>query len=55
LQPLGFRFDVDAVLLDQVAHRPDCRLVLAVPSQELVLIPAGDVFPGRPGDRFNGE
>jgi len=25
--PLGFRFDVDAVLLRGVAHRADCRLL----------------------------
>jgi hypothetical protein len=27
VQPLGFRFDVDAVLVGDVAHRSDCAQV----------------------------
>jgi hypothetical protein len=42
--PLGFRFDVDAVLLDEVAHRVDCPLVSAAHSRDAVLIPAAGVY-----------
>jgi hypothetical protein len=27
LLPLGFKFDIDAVIVSSVAHRPDCDLL----------------------------
>jgi hypothetical protein len=44
VQPLGFGFDVDAVALNGVAHRPDCQLVPPVLPHEAMLIPAAGVY-----------
>jgi hypothetical protein len=42
--PLGFTFDVDAVVLDNRAHRPDCPLVPAQLPHAAMLIPASGVY-----------
>jgi hypothetical protein len=40
--PLGFRFDVDAVLVDEVAHRRDCEcLARPIPGQAVSIAAAG--------------
>jgi hypothetical protein len=44
VRPLGFRFDVEAVLLDGIAHREDCDRLPPVLSHEAVLIPAAGVY-----------
>jgi len=44
MRPLGFRFDVDAVVIDGVAHCEQCTLVPVVPSVGAVRIAAGDVY-----------
>jgi hypothetical protein len=42
--PLGFRFDVDAVLLGAVAHRPDCRLLPAPRLAVALTLTPGEVY-----------
>jgi hypothetical protein len=44
VQPLGFRFEVDAVLLDGIAHRPACRLVPALLPHDAMPIRAAGVY-----------
>jgi hypothetical protein len=40
--PLGFRFEVDAVLVDGVAHRSECdRLPRPLPDDAVPVHPAG--------------
>jgi hypothetical protein len=41
--PLGFRFDVDAVLIGEVAHRAGCEQAAAASSADAVFVVAGDV------------
>jgi len=41
--PLGFRFEVDAVLIGAVAHRSDCRRIAADAAVDGVQIFAGGV------------
>ena len=41
--PLGFRFDVDAVIVDGVAHRADCRGAAARPAAGCGRCPRGGV------------
>jgi hypothetical protein len=40
--PLGFRFDVDAVVLDGTAHTADCVLLPAMLPPEAVRFDAGE-------------
>ena len=40
--PLGFRFDVDAVLLGGVAHRADCRLLPTPLPAHALSVASGD-------------
>ena len=42
--PLGFRFDVDAVLLGGVAHRADCRLLPTPLPAEALSVAPGEVY-----------
>jgi hypothetical protein len=42
--PLGFRFDVDAVILAGVAHRPSCRLLRAPLPPEATAVAASGVY-----------
>jgi hypothetical protein len=42
--PLGFRFDVDAVIVGGTAHRPGCQLLTDPPSQHCQVINAGAVY-----------
>jgi hypothetical protein len=42
--PLGFRFDVDAVIVEGVAHRADCDRVPRGLPNEAVSIPAAGVY-----------
>jgi hypothetical protein len=44
MRPVGFRFDVEAVVIDGVAHREQCSLVSTVPPAGTVRITAGDVY-----------
>lgn len=44
VQPLGFRFDVDAVIVDGVAHRSDCALVAPLRPAGAVWLAAGEVY-----------
>jgi hypothetical protein len=44
VRPLGFRFDVDAVLVDGIAHREDCDRLPPVIPHEAVSVPAAAVF-----------
>ena len=44
MRQLGFRFDVDAVVIDGVAHREQCALVAIVPPVGTVRIAAGGVY-----------
>jgi hypothetical protein len=41
--PLGFRFDVDAVIVEGVAHRVDCDRALRGLANEAIPVPAGGV------------
>ena len=41
--PLGFRFDVDAVIVDGVAHRADCASLPGDLPPGAIPIPAGGV------------
>jgi hypothetical protein len=41
--PLGFRFDVDAVIVDGVAHRTDCEWLPGELPPDAISIPAGGV------------
>jgi hypothetical protein len=41
--PLGFRFDVDAVVVGGVAHRIECHEILDATPGEAVHVVAGDV------------
>ena len=41
--PLGFRFDVDAVLVDGVAHRSDCDYIRRASAAEALHVSAGSV------------
>jgi hypothetical protein len=50
VQPLGFRFDVDAVIVDGVAHRGDCPLVPVLRRAGAVQRAAGEVYRRRLGD-----
>lgn len=42
--PLGFRFDVDAILLGGVAHRTDCRLLATPLPADALSVAPGDVY-----------
>ena len=42
--PLGFRFDVDAVVVEGVAHRPDCAGMRPVLPEEAIPVPAAGVY-----------
>ena len=44
MRSLGFRFDVDAVVIDGVAHREQSALVSIVPPVGIVRIAAGGVY-----------
>jgi hypothetical protein len=44
--PLGFRFDVDAVLIDGVAHRPDCDCLPRLLPADAVRVRAAGVHRG---------
>jgi hypothetical protein len=44
VQPLGFRFDVDAVILGGVAHRADCRALPARLREDAVSLTAVGVY-----------
>jgi hypothetical protein len=44
LQPLGFRFDVDAVIIDGAAHKPDCPLIPSASPASVVRTAAGEVY-----------
>jgi hypothetical protein len=41
--PLGFRFDVDAVIVDGVAHRTDCEWLPGELPPDAISVPAGGV------------
>jgi hypothetical protein len=45
--PLGFRFDVDAVIVEGVAHRADCDRVPTGLPNEAVSVPAAGGLPRR--------
>jgi hypothetical protein len=42
--PLGFRFDVDAIVLDGTAHRADCQLLPATLPADAVRLAACDTY-----------
>ena len=42
--PLGFRFDVDAVLLGGVAHRAECRLLPTLLPAVAISLAEGEVY-----------
>ncbi len=42
--PLGFRFDIDAVIVGGVAHRAGCGLLPLRPSAATVAVVAGGVY-----------
>jgi len=42
--PLGFKFDVDAVILDTVAHRPSCALLPAMLPPDATAVAASGVY-----------
>jgi hypothetical protein len=42
--PLGFRFDVDAVILEETAHTADCRLLPAVLPATAIRLTAGETY-----------
>lgn len=42
--PIGFGFDVDAVLLDGIAHREECDRLPPVLSNEAISLPAAGVY-----------
>jgi hypothetical protein len=44
MRPLGFRFDVDAVIIDGTAHRTSCVLLTTVLAERAVRIQAGEVY-----------
>jgi hypothetical protein len=44
MQPLGFRFDLDALLIEGTAHRTGCPLIPALPPVDAVRLAAGDVY-----------
>ena len=44
VRPLGFKFDVDAVLVYGIAHRENCDRLPSVLSREAVSVPAAGVF-----------
>jgi hypothetical protein len=44
MRPLGFRVDVDAVVIDGVGHREQCVLASMVPPRDAVRIAARDVY-----------
>jgi hypothetical protein len=44
MQPLGFRFDEDAVLLDGTAHRTDCPLLPVPLPRDAVRLCAGEIL-----------
>jgi hypothetical protein len=48
--PLGFRFDVDAVIVDGVAHRTDCEWLPGELPPDAILISASG-FIGPTGAR----
>jgi len=39
VQPLGFRFDVDAVVVGGVAHRRGCGMLSVDPPRDAVVTP----------------
>jgi hypothetical protein len=41
--PLGFRFDVDVILIAGVAHRSECERVAGISAADAVHVLAGDV------------
>ena len=41
--PLGFRFDVEAVVIGGVAHRSDCRYVATATAEDAIQVFAGGV------------
>jgi hypothetical protein len=44
VQPLGFRFDVDAMIVDATAHRADCPLMPPTLPPDAVRVSAGEVY-----------
>jgi hypothetical protein len=44
LLPLGFRFDVDAVVVGAVAHRSGCDHVAETSADESINVSAGGVY-----------
>ena len=42
--PLGFRFDVDAVLVDGVAHRRDCERLSDPRPERALSVPAAGIY-----------
>jgi hypothetical protein len=42
--PLGFRFDVDAVVVEGVAHRSDCDRLCGSSADDATLIAVGGVL-----------
>jgi hypothetical protein len=44
MQPLGFRFDVDTVIVGSVAHRADCSALPARLPEDVVSLTAVGVY-----------
>jgi hypothetical protein len=44
MQPLGFRFDVDSLIIDGTAHRTGCRLIPTLLPADAVRLASGDVY-----------
>lgn len=44
MDPLGFRFDEDAVLVGEVAHTATCPLIAETAASELLPYPAGSAL-----------
>ena len=42
--PLGFRFDVDVVIVEGVAHRPDCTGLRPALPDDAIPVPAAGVY-----------
>ena len=50
LTPLGFRFDVDTVLIGGVAHRSGCRTLPRSLPAAAITIATGEVYRAVPGE-----
>jgi hypothetical protein len=44
MEPLGFRFDVDALIINGTAHRTDCPFIPTSLPADAVRLAAGDVY-----------